>query len=195
MALISITTPNDGDVVSAASVSNPLNTIVSAINGNLDANNIAANAITAAKIANSAVTTVKIDDAAVTSPKLAEAFFRGRYQSDTTNSAPTGLTVQFGWGYITGNNTPHIAETVAYPASFSSVPIVLGTFIASRPTTNGTPTGPDWFTVPIGGNTAIGVQTSNITVSNFILNLNRSDSTSLGSTSNWGYTWIAIGAV
>lgn len=71
MALISITTPNDGESIDASDVANPLNTIVAEINGNLDANNLAASAVTTAKIATSAVETAKIADNAVTNAKVA----------------------------------------------------------------------------------------------------------------------------
>jgi hypothetical protein len=60
MPSINITTISDGSVASASQVNTPLNTIVNAINGNLDSDNLAANAVTTAKIADSAVTSEKI---------------------------------------------------------------------------------------------------------------------------------------
>lgn len=70
MGLISVTLPNDGETADAADLANPLNTIVSEINGNLDANNLAAGAVTASELASSAVTAAKIADDAVTAAKI-----------------------------------------------------------------------------------------------------------------------------
>lgn len=56
MGTISITTPSDGETADASDVNNPLNTIVTAINGNLDSNNISAGGITPANLSSSAGT-------------------------------------------------------------------------------------------------------------------------------------------
>lgn len=45
MGTISVTLPADGETMDAADVNNPINTIVTAINGNLDSNNISAGGI------------------------------------------------------------------------------------------------------------------------------------------------------
>lgn len=50
MATISVSLPSDGDTIDAADVNTPINTIVSAINGNLDSNNISAGGVTPANL-------------------------------------------------------------------------------------------------------------------------------------------------
>lgn len=45
MATISVTLPSDGNTIDAADVNNPINTIVSAINGGIDSNNITAGGV------------------------------------------------------------------------------------------------------------------------------------------------------
>lgn len=73
MALISVPVPSDGETIDASDLANPINLIVSEINGNLDSNNLAANAVTEAKIATGAVTAGKIAADAITSIKIANA--------------------------------------------------------------------------------------------------------------------------
>src|SRR3990167_2269666 len=73
------------------------------------------------------VVTANITAGAVTSPKLAEAFVRGRLQENTTNTAPTGLTLQHGWGVITASAASTQAETVTFPTAFSAIPLVIAT--------------------------------------------------------------------
>jgi len=71
MATISVSLPADGDTIDVADYNTPVTTIVNAINGNLDNDNIAAAAaIAGTKLADSAITTVKIADEAVTPAKL-----------------------------------------------------------------------------------------------------------------------------
>lgn len=60
MGTISVTNPTDGTTADVADYNNSINTIVTAINGNLDSNNLASNAVIAAKITNGAVTASKL---------------------------------------------------------------------------------------------------------------------------------------
>jgi len=60
MAVIAVTLPNDGETADAADLSNPINTIVDLLNGNLDADNLKPNSITTSKIVNEAVTLPKL---------------------------------------------------------------------------------------------------------------------------------------
>lgn len=50
MGTISVTWPSDGDTIDAADISTPGNTIVTAINGNLDSNNVTAGGLTPANL-------------------------------------------------------------------------------------------------------------------------------------------------
>ena len=63
MGLISLTLPNDGETIEAADVNTPLNTIATAINGNLDNANIkTAAAIDGSKIASASLTATQMAD-------------------------------------------------------------------------------------------------------------------------------------
>lgn len=63
MGLISLTLPNDGETIDAADVNSPLNTIATAINGNLDNANIkTAAAIDGSKIASASLTSTQMAD-------------------------------------------------------------------------------------------------------------------------------------
>lgn len=105
MGLISITTPNDGENADAADLTNPLNTIVSEINGNLDANNLAASAVTTAKINNEAVTGAKIADSTVTSEKLNATVAFSAYASGAINAIDGSTVCTFdAESYDYGNN-------------------------------------------------------------------------------------------
>jgi hypothetical protein len=61
MATISTSLPADGDTIDAADYNTPINTIVNVINGNLDSDNLAANAVGTSEIADSSVTYAKTD--------------------------------------------------------------------------------------------------------------------------------------
>jgi hypothetical protein len=50
MGTISVSLPSDGETMDASDVNNPINTIVTAINGNLDSNNISAGGLTPANL-------------------------------------------------------------------------------------------------------------------------------------------------
>lgn len=73
-----------------------------------------------------------LDDGSVTAAKLAEAFFRGRYQDNTTNSAPTGLTLQHGWGFIPGDGDDTATEVVTFPVAFSTLHSITTTALGQR---------------------------------------------------------------
>jgi len=63
MGLISLTLPNDGETIDAADVNSPLNTIATAINGNLDNANIKTGAaIDGSKIASASLTATQMAD-------------------------------------------------------------------------------------------------------------------------------------
>ena len=80
-----------GDVVRASDHNTQGANIASVVNGNIEADNLATNAVTTAKIADANVTTAKIADGAVTSDKLsATVAFRGRF------TAAQNITTGFG---------------------------------------------------------------------------------------------------
>lgn len=72
MGVISVSLPSDGSTADVADYNTPINTIVNAINGNLDnANIVSGAAIATSKLADDAgITAAKLASASVTSPKL-----------------------------------------------------------------------------------------------------------------------------
>lgn len=127
----------------------------------------------------------------IPSTGLRENFFRGRLQADTTNSAPTGLTIQHGWGYIVGNGTARLSKTVTFPTAFTSPPIVLVSFISAAATADGTPTSTGSFNVDWGS--FRGAASDDITTSSFLMRLEAVANHS--ASFNFGFSWIAIGVV
>lgn len=103
MGLISPQQISDGTTIDAADVNTPINTIANEVNGSLDANNLADDAVTTAKIADDAVTDAK-------RPRLLSA----RATTATTNSLSNATfeTVPFetedydpeGWHDTSTNN-------------------------------------------------------------------------------------------
>ena len=184
-------TPNT--TISSSEINDNFDTIYDNYNGGITSANLATDAVTTAKIADSNVTTAKIADANVTSAKLVESFFRGRMQSNTTNSAPTGLTVQFGWGFIPGNATSRITEVVTFPTPFASAPVVIVGYPTALAAVD--PTAISDLTLPQGAGESIVASSSSITASNMNVYIHRSDAGSLASGTRYGYTWIALGTV
>lgn len=135
-----------------------------------------------------------IDAGVILSTHLTEPFFRGRAQANTTNSAPTGLTVQFGWGFIVGDATAKIEETVTFPTAFSAAPIYIGaTVLGARATASGTPDTIDDFDTEYGE--TVTIFPSDVTSTNFLINLNKISGNTFANTFNSGYSWMAIGTV
>lgn len=60
MATITVSLPSDGDTIDAADYNTPITTIVDEINGGIDADNLASNAVTTAKITDANVTNAKL---------------------------------------------------------------------------------------------------------------------------------------
>lgn len=60
MATINVTQPSDGDAITAASVNDQINAILAQANGNLDSDNLAANAVGTSELTNGSVTVAKL---------------------------------------------------------------------------------------------------------------------------------------
>lgn len=145
----------------------------------------------AAVLASDVVTTAKILDSNVTSQKLAEAFFRGRQQDITTNTAPTALTVQYGWSFIQGTGANTGNKTITFPTAFSSAPIV---FIMPLGLHNSAPTAITDFAIPYSGNNAM-LHAISVGTTSFSARYCLDSSATLVNTLWAGFTWIAIGTV
>lgn len=116
-------------------------------------------------------------------------------QDNTTNTYPTEMFIQSGWGFINGDGTNrNLQENVTFPIAFSSAPIVVCTAIGYKNAAD--PTGP--------GDT-IGVATINfaarsydVSASAASIQITRSstdgaDPGVLASGTRFMYSWIAIG--
>lgn len=138
------------------------------------------------------VDTQAVQDGAVTSTKLAEAFFRGKYQAITTNTQPTGLTVQFGWSYVVGDGTTAIEKAIVFPTAFASAPfMVFTTLLGAKSTASGAPTDITEF---ITANVNIpSVAPDDITANGFTAQL--TSSVNYNASYNYGFQWMAIGTV
>ncbi len=64
MGTISVSLPSDGDAIVVADYNTPINTIVTAINGNLDSDNLAANSVGTSEIIDASVTNAKLSTTA-----------------------------------------------------------------------------------------------------------------------------------
>jgi hypothetical protein len=107
-----------------------------------------------------------------------------RRQLDAANDSGRFL-IQHGVGKIVGNNTATITEVVTFPAAFAVVPMVIVT------TAGGRTAGAFNMTGLSSASSAIPSQ-SGVTTSQFEVAL-RAFTGTLASTSDWYYTWMAIG--
>lgn len=104
MGTISVSLPADGTGADVTDYNTPITTIVNTINGNLDSNNLAANAVTAAKIA----------DGSVTIPKISNPYKFNAHKSIPTNlTGVTSDTVVFDIE-VTDTNNNYNASTGNY---------------------------------------------------------------------------------
>lgn len=126
----------------------------------------------------------------VPSTALAEKFIKGRYQNDAASSSVTGYRLEWGWGYIQGDASGDLSETVTFGTAFTTAPVIILTPTGSSATV--IPTGIGSFTNAFSSNTAPTAHATSITTTNFIANLVRSAG-NYGNTDYYGYLWMAIG--
>jgi hypothetical protein len=111
--------------ISSSAVNDNFDTAYNAINGNLDANNLATGAVTTAKIADSNVTTVKLADANVTTAKLADASVTASKLSSGAITLVTPITSSTGQTGISTSPVlvTNLSTTVTVPTGGRSVRI------------------------------------------------------------------------
>lgn len=127
----------------------------------------------------------------ITSPKIAEAFVRGRKKAANTTSAPTGLTLQYGWDYVVGSGVSELVKAITFPVAYTEPPVVILVPMAAAPVANGTPADTNSFITHFSA--IKGTQSDDITTSGF--NARCFADASFSSTFNFGFSWIAIGKV
>lgn len=114
MGTLSLTLPSDGEAINASDVNNPFQTIQTAINGNLDSNNLATNAVSTAKVATNAITADKVATTAISLSSVYSSTSQGSIS--TTPVILTGLTTTVtipagGRSVRVEVNVPHMAST------------------------------------------------------------------------------------
>lgn len=112
-------------------------------------------------------------------------------QQNTTNSYPANQVRQKGWGYIQGNGTDTITETITFPTAFSSAPTSI---IATGTPTVATTTTPTAITDFNLGTKGTIVSISNISTTGFTVTLFSTNST-FANTFYFGYMWEAEGTL
>lgn len=144
-------------------------------------------------IEDDAIVTRHIADDNVTSAKLAQTFFKGRYQSSTTNSDQSGITVQFGWGFIAGNGTGVATKAITFPTAYTTP---LAVIISSAGYKSGSdPTDITQLDDGEGGE-IVHRQTFDVITTGFTAKLIAEQGRNLGaSTIRYGFTWISFGIV
>ena len=96
---------------------------------------------------------------------------------------------QSGWDYITETANPDVLKAITFPITFSSTPLVFVSYIGSRLISDGTPTGPGWFTGALTLRYAIGYGAS---ASGFTAGIVNSANGNLGTTNYSAFSWRAI---
>lgn len=96
---------------------------------------------------------------------------------------------QSGWSYITEVAATSVSATVTFPTAFSTAPLVFVSYIGSRLISDGTPTGPAWFTGALTLRYTIGYAVSN---TGFTAGIIQSANANLGTTYYSAYSWRAL---
>lgn len=126
-----------------------------------------------------------IDAGVILSSHLEEGFVRGRQQSNTTDTAPTDMLTQWGWGYMAGTGAASASKAVTFPAAFSGLPYVQISGIGYRSGANPTNQG------DTDGGAAGATSAHQTTVSGFTALYNQTGT--FTSTIRIMYAWLAIG--
>lgn len=179
MGTVSVSLPSDGETIEVADYNTPITTIVNEINGELDNSNIA----TAAAIAGS-----KIADTTVTAGKIDFASFVHR-QNITTNTTIGSVRILTGWGYVVGDTTNAVEATITFPVTFAQPPIVVASYAGAA---GSIPDTVDDLSSGPGNNQRMA---SSYAPSTTGVSISIGSSSTLGNTTYFGYTWIAIGNV
>ena len=127
MALVSPAQVTDGSSIDAADVNTPINQLATEINGNLDANNLATNAVSTAKIQDASITNAKLS---TTAGELGGAWttWSPSYSAITVGDGTVvarymqiGKTVFAQWRLVCGSTTTITnVNTISLPVTAAS---------------------------------------------------------------------------
>lgn len=131
MTLVSPAQSNANDTIEAADINTPVNQLAAVINGNIENDNIKANAgIDASKLADGTLATAKLADGAVTPAKMLgiDMFAVGSTIAGTSPAAGTGqFYIQAGTSVGTfSSNALDVVFPTAFPNGLLTVVIVDG---------------------------------------------------------------------
>lgn len=109
-----------------------------------------------------------------------------RYKNNTADSTETGVTIQFGWGFVAGDGDAFVTEAVTLPTAFATILAVsscaLGTKTGSDPSSQG-----DFIVNTVTADAQV------ITNTGFTMVVANTNGTAMNSTVRVGYSWVAIG--
>lgn len=112
-----------------------------------------------------------------------------RFQENTTSTTETTVSMQCGWGQIAGNgSSTRINESVTFPTAFGTeclAVVISFTGIKSDPVATAL--------ANFGSTTDDDVEMRTFSVSNSGFTAECESNNALSSSTNYGYTWIAIG--
>lgn len=115
-------------------------------------------------------------------------------QDNVTTTYKHTSVIQHGWGFITGDGTIGIEESITFGTAFSDEPVVvissLGYLASSDPT--------DVANFNANFNSAAFVwafSVKNITTTGCVVNIRTEVGFTLSATNRWGYAWVAFGEI
>ena len=130
------------------------------LSGKVSGTDISDGAINNAKVAS---------DAAIDISKTALLFER---QDINANSVVSTTKIQYGWGYLQGNNTTQIGVTITFPIAFATAPIVVCQIAAGYYTSAPTAVS-DSYSAIEGVQQGLNVNWANISLAQVQLYINR----------------------
>jgi len=131
MGTISVSLPSDGQTIDAADYNVPINTIVSTINGSINADNIADSSITPAKIDTTQKFTFSIvgtvaSSATITPESTKDMYTVTALADNTTIAAPSGSPVD-GQNLVIRIKDAGVTKTIAWNAIYQVIGVTLPT--------------------------------------------------------------------
>lgn len=138
MGIVSVSLPSDGQTIDAVDYNVPINTILSTINGNIDADNIKNGSITQSKIDMtqkytwSVVGTVA-SGATITPVTTVDMYTVTALTDNTTIAAPSGSAID-GQTLVIRITDGGTAKTIAWNATYTPIGVTLPTSSAGSAT-------------------------------------------------------------
>jgi len=110
--------------------------------------------------------------------------FKVLRQDNTSDSYEKSSVILTGWGWIEGDGSPGIVETVTFGITFDQAPIIIGNHVGKHPTETTYPS-------QTSSNSFAQADAANTGSLRIVIRTNDSANTLVGE--NYFYTWIAVG--